>query len=119
MNEPSGTNGSDGLPEELSHIDRGLLNTSQIDLDRLARETAHLHELNERPWVGRLGGYFKLSGPGWIQSALNASGVFPRGRRERSLARNAARFSLPIGTSSAVSSSAPGLIANLRCPSSR
>lgn len=41
------------------------------DEESLARETALLSEINARPkpWQ-RWGGYFKLSGPGWIQSAL-------------------------------------------------
>ena len=74
MSDHLQTNESEALPDTLSHVDRGLLNTSQINLEALARETSYLHDLNKRPWPQRLGGYFKLSGPGWIQSALTLGG---------------------------------------------
>lgn len=41
------------------------------DREVLARESEYLREVNARPkpWQ-RWGGYFKLTGPGWVQSAL-------------------------------------------------
>ena len=74
MSDHLQANDSTTLPEELSHVDSGLLNASQVSIASLAKETAYLRELSGRPWLGRLGGYFKLSGPGWIQSALTLGG---------------------------------------------
>jgi manganese transport protein len=47
---------------------------SRRDPEELAREAAYLTSLRERPFLLRLGGYFKLSGPGWVQSALTLGG---------------------------------------------
>ena len=37
-------------------------------------EKAVLRELESRPFLSRIGGYLKLSGPGWLQSALTLGG---------------------------------------------
>mgnify|MGYP000919806170 CR=1 FL=1 len=47
---------------------------SAITAEALAREKAYLHALRGQPLPARLGGYFRLSGPGWIQSALTLGG---------------------------------------------
>ena len=44
------------------------------DAEAVARERAYLREVNARPLPGRLAGYLKLSGPGWLQSALTLGG---------------------------------------------
>jgi len=45
-----------------------------LDLDALAREKAYLADLGSKSLPVKVGGYFKLSGPGWIQSALSLGG---------------------------------------------
>ncbi|QDT64476.1 divalent metal cation transporter [Calycomorphotria hydatis] len=42
--------------------------------DSIAIEKAYLRELEAKPLGGRLLGYIKLSGPGWLQSALTLGG---------------------------------------------
>lgn len=44
------------------------------DPEVLAQEKRHLAELETKPFVRRLSGYLKLSGPGFIQSALTLGG---------------------------------------------
>jgi len=55
-------------------IKRGLPMASTQNPEGLAKERAYLQELESRPLWARAGGYFKLSGPGWIQSALTLGG---------------------------------------------
>lgn len=45
-----------------------------VDTEALAKEKLHLAELARKPLLSKTGGYFKLSGPGWIQSALSLGG---------------------------------------------
>ncbi len=56
-------------PEKL-----GLPMVSQSDPEALAAEKAHLAELARKPLFARALGYTKLSGPGWLQSALTLGG---------------------------------------------
>ena len=42
--------------------------------EAVERERELLREINARPLPGRLAGYVKLSGPGWLQSALTLGG---------------------------------------------
>ena len=49
---------------------RGLPMTSRWDPQKLAREVEALQELEGRPLAARLRGYFKLTGPAWMQSAM-------------------------------------------------
>ena len=44
------------------------------DAEAVARERELLREINARPLPGRLLGYVRLSGPGWLQSALTLGG---------------------------------------------
>lgn len=74
MSDSKRSTDADMLREDLGHVDHGLLNTSQVNLEALARETSYLKQLETRPWAGRFFGYLKLSGPGWIQSALTLGG---------------------------------------------
>jgi len=37
-------------------------------------EQEYLEELSKKPFLSRLGGYVKLSGPGWLQSAITLGG---------------------------------------------
>ncbi|UCD28461.1 MAG: divalent metal cation transporter [Planctomycetota bacterium] len=60
--------------EQMSDIGRGLPMASARDAEALAKERAYLQELTGRSLLVRAGGYFKLSGPGWIQSALTLGG---------------------------------------------
>lgn len=49
-------------------------NIGAVDPEVLARETAFLTEVSSRPLFGRMAGYLKLSGPGWMQSAFTLGG---------------------------------------------
>jgi len=71
MNEKHNATGGAG---QKAHLGDGLLMTGTLDLEALAKEKAYLQELSDKPTLLRLGGYFKLSGPGWIQSALTLGG---------------------------------------------
>lgn len=42
--------------------------------DKVGQEIAYLKDLQSKPFIGRLAGYVKLSGPGWLQSALTLGG---------------------------------------------
>ena len=64
---PGNSNTGDLAPDE-PLVD----NTS--DPVALERERALLRDINTRPLPGRLLGYVKLSGPGWLQSALTLGG---------------------------------------------
>jgi len=47
---------------------------SKHPIEALRDEKAILRELEGKPFLSRLGGYLKLSGPGWLQSALTLGG---------------------------------------------
>ena len=55
-------------------VRQGLGMVSAADAEALAKEKAYLRELDGKPLLSRLGGYFSLSGPGWLQSALTLGG---------------------------------------------
>ena len=44
--------------------------TSKWDPEKLKKEEHHLAQLEGAPWWGRLRGYFRLTGPAWLQSAM-------------------------------------------------
>ncbi len=44
------------------------------DIDSNQQELAHLEQISQRGFVGKLAGYGKLSGPGWIQAAVTLGG---------------------------------------------
>lgn len=48
----------------------GLPMTSRWDPEKLRQETAYLRQLEARPWSERLRGYYRLTGPAWLQSAM-------------------------------------------------
>jgi len=48
----------------------GLPMTQKWDPERLDRERAELRELETQPWGPRIRGYFRLTGPAWMQSAM-------------------------------------------------
>lgn len=48
----------------------GLPMTSKWDPEKLRREAEALRELERRPLRERLRGYYQLTGPGWMQSAM-------------------------------------------------
>lgn len=48
----------------------GLPMTRKWDPERLRRETETLQQLARRPWWERLRGYYRLTGPAWLQSAM-------------------------------------------------
>lgn len=60
----------DGQDERANDI----LVFSKRDRESVAREEAYLIELEGRPLHRRVGGYLKLSGPGWVQGALTLGG---------------------------------------------
>lgn len=43
-------------------------------VEALRDEKATLRELEQKPFLSRIGGYLRLSGPGWLQSALTLGG---------------------------------------------
>ncbi len=50
--------------------DAGLPMTRRWDPEKLRRETETLERLATRPWWERLRGYYRLTGPAWLQSAM-------------------------------------------------
>ncbi|MCX8157547.1 MAG: divalent metal cation transporter [Verrucomicrobiae bacterium] len=58
MANPSST-GATGLPM-----------TSKWDPAKIEQERQFLAELDQRPWYKRLSGYYQLTGPAWLQSAM-------------------------------------------------
>ncbi len=54
--------------------ERDLPMLSRFDEGTLEKEKAYLRELETKPVIKRMGGYFRLSGPGWLQSALTLGG---------------------------------------------
>lgn len=48
----------------------GLPMTSRWDPEKLRQETEFLRQLEKRPWPERLRGYYRLTGPAWLQSAM-------------------------------------------------
>jgi len=53
------------------HLKRGLPMVEERDRDALEQEKEYLRKINAKPYFWqRWFGYWKLSGPGWIQSAL-------------------------------------------------
>lgn len=44
--------------------------TSKWDPAKIEQERQFLAELDRRPWWQRLGGYYRLTGPAWLQSAM-------------------------------------------------
>jgi manganese transport protein len=49
---------------------RGLFGFNSMDAEALKRERDILKQLQQRSVLSRWRGYFSLTGPGWIQSAL-------------------------------------------------
>jgi Mn2+/Fe2+ NRAMP family transporter len=49
---------------------RGLPMASQWDPEKLKQEERLLQQLEGAPWWGRIRGYFQLTGPAWLQSAM-------------------------------------------------
>jgi Mn2+/Fe2+ NRAMP family transporter len=49
---------------------KGLPMTSKWDPERLAQEVAVLQGLERKPFLSRIRGYTKLTGPAWLQSAM-------------------------------------------------
>lgn len=48
----------------------GLPMTGRWDPEKQRLESEHLRELDQRPWGERLRGYYRLTGPAWMQSAM-------------------------------------------------
>ena len=48
----------------------GLPMTVKWDPEKLRQENKHLIELKQKPLPKRIRGYFKLTGPAWLQSAM-------------------------------------------------
>ncbi len=48
----------------------GLPMTAKWDPEKQRRESEFLRELDRRPWRERLRGYYQLTGPAWMQSAM-------------------------------------------------
>ncbi len=47
---------------------------SSGNADESRQERAYLRELSTQPWPTRMRGYLRLSGPGWLQSAITLGG---------------------------------------------
>jgi hypothetical protein len=56
---------------------RGLPMTSKWDPEKLKQEEQFLQKLEGASWPTRIRGYFKLTGPAWLQSAMTSG----RGQR--------------------------------------
>ncbi|MRR52392.1 MAG: hypothetical protein EG825_16050, partial [Rhodocyclaceae bacterium] len=62
--------GKFGMPEVKTAPPAGLPMTQKWDPAKLEADKAALRELDRAPWPERLRGYFKLTGPAWLQSAM-------------------------------------------------
>lgn len=62
------------LKQAAETVERDLPMVSSTDPEALAAEKAYLRELEAKPFPLRLWGYFRLSGPGWLQGALTLGG---------------------------------------------
>ena len=54
----------------MAQQDKGLPMTSKWDPEKLKAEEAFLQELQPKPFLTRMRGYAKLTGPAWLQSAM-------------------------------------------------
>ena len=73
MPDESTTGGFDDA-RGLQEVRKGLRMASPPDPAALERERAALRELDVRPLPARIGGYLKLIGPGYLQSAMTLGG---------------------------------------------
>jgi len=71
MNDNQNT--TNGMRQETPAAD-GMPIVGTVDVEALAKEKAYLESLSGKSTLTRFGGYLKLSGPGWIQSALTLGG---------------------------------------------
>ncbi len=56
---------------QIENLSRGLPMVEKLDQQALEQEIKALVEINQRPSIlSRCKGYWKLSGPGWMQSAV-------------------------------------------------
>jgi Mn2+/Fe2+ NRAMP family transporter len=67
-------NGVPDQPAAADAAERDLPMLSRFDPEALAAEKAYLRDLESKPLFRRMGGYFRMSGPGWLQSALTLGG---------------------------------------------
>ncbi len=58
------------MPDSQPPASTGLPMTSRWDPAQLKRDTETLLALEQQPLATRLRGYFKLTGPAWMQSAM-------------------------------------------------
>ncbi len=58
------------MPQPQDSKASGLPMTQKWDPDKIQREEQLLQQLDHTPWPGRIRGYFKLTGPAWMQSAM-------------------------------------------------
>ncbi len=56
--------------EQKQNTDTGLPMASKWDPEKTKQEEAHLIDLNQQPFGKRIRGYFKMTGPAWMQSAM-------------------------------------------------
>jgi Mn2+/Fe2+ NRAMP family transporter len=61
-------------PDVAEDLGQALPMVAHVDQQALAAEKALLTELQTKPFPRRIGGYLKLSGPGWLQSAMTLGG---------------------------------------------
>ena len=54
----------------MSRTGRGLPMTAKWNPEELREEEVFLQQLEEKPLWTRIGGYFRLTGPAWLQSAM-------------------------------------------------
>lgn len=58
------------MPDSTTPKSAGLPMASRWDPEKLRAEEAELQRLETQPWVARVRGYLKLTGPAWMQSAM-------------------------------------------------
>lgn len=58
------------MPEQTVNRDSGLPMTKKWDPEKIKQEEDYLKGLNSRPFLEKVRGYWKLTGPAWLQSAM-------------------------------------------------
>ena len=74
MSEPGHSPDAPAPPGSPPEIPHGLPMFTPRDADELARERRDLADLAGRPALARWAGYARMTGPGWLQSAMTLGG---------------------------------------------
>ncbi|QDT37257.1 divalent metal cation transporter [Stratiformator vulcanicus] len=74
MSDSTASGNPDSDTPDLPQMSASVADGPEAPADDLALERNYLAELEGKSWPVKLGGYIKLSGPGWLQSALTLGG---------------------------------------------